>query len=70
MSVAQVDKAEELIRLLGLHEAMYTAVQDGLDKCIVQYIHESSNFDDDALEDLAIDFDIAVSAIKQEFLLK
>ena len=70
MSVSQVDKAEEYMRVYGVTEALYIAVQEGLDKCVVQYLHEAGNFDDEALEDIAIDYDIAVSAIKQEFLLK
>ena len=70
MSDDRVNEAEEYIRVFGLHEGLYNAVSDGMPKEVIQYIHQASNFDDDALEDVANDFDIEVDDLKREFLLK
>ena len=55
--------------MFGLHEGLYNAVSDGMPKEVIQYIHQASNFDDAALEDVANDFDIGVDDLKREFLL-
>ena len=65
-----MNEAEEYIRVFGLHEGLYNAVSDGMPKAVIQYIHQASNFDDDALEDVANDFDIGVDDLKREFRLK
>ena len=70
MSDSDVEQAEEYIRVFGLHEGLYNAVSDGMTRDIIQYIHQASGFDDDALEDVANDFDIGVDDLKREFLLK
>lgn len=70
MSDSDVNQAEEYIRVFGLHEGLYNAVSDGRTRDIIQYIHQASGFDDDALEDVANDFDIGVDDLKREFLLK
>ena len=56
--------------MYGLHEALYNAVSDGQPKSVVQYIHQASGFDDDALEEVASDFDVGLDDIQREFLLK
>ena len=70
MNDAEVNDAEEYISVYGLHEALYNAVSDGQPKSVVQYIHQASGFDDDALEEVASDFDVGLDDIKREFLLK
>lgn len=69
MHVDDQQTAEEYIRVFGLHEGLYNAVCDDASKTVIQYIHQASNFDDDALEDVANDFDVGVEYIKREFLL-
>lgn len=70
MSSEDIDQAEEYIRVFGLHEGLFNAISDGMKRDVIQYIHEASGFDDDALEDVANDFDIGVDDLKREFLLK
>ena len=70
MSDERVNEAEEYIRVFGLHEGLYNAVSDGQPKSVVQYIHQASGFDDDALEEVASNFDVGLDDIKREFLLK